>query len=798
MKNGGRSKRSIILKLISIIALVFFALTGSGYPALASSAFTTYTLGPGASVTFSNESTITEDRYSVTVGGAYDYVGYDKDGIVSVSGLNSTSTIHVGRQERVVLTNVSARAYELSGPTGRFNPTASVNPAFTKFTLQPQKSVIFSNLSNIAGDYYSASVGGAYDYVMYNNDGTVSESGQNKTGRMMLRHEKTVILTNVSQTAFDLEGPSERFNPVLQQPTPTVPIPKQPDSGKMTRLAGQNRYETAKIIAESIYSGTVQNVVLVSGKTFPDALAGSVLAYKLKAPILMVDSTLSSSLEAFAYITSHLTSDGSVYILGGAGIIGPEFKLAFQKKGYKVRQIGGEDRYETASLIAEEEQMALGTPLVIAYGGNFPDALSISSFASNKGWPILLTGKDILPNDVAHYIIENQPTKVYITGGEGVISKEVELDIKSLLGNVEIQRLAGQDCYDTGKIISSYFSSNPSTVFLASGTNFPDALAGSIVAAQTGSPIILIDSNSKTLNNTTINYFKSLTTKPKITILGGTGVISDGIISLIEKTLNGETVNEPSVPVAGDSTPYWVENGERLMVDSKETYSDTKGISHPLISPDGKWLVYYHVGDGVLIVVDLLTSKSKILYAESDLDYVVYPMGWSGDSGKILFLTKYKGIFSGGNRLMIVGRTGGDPSLVIEGAMSADWGKDGNIIVATSSEIKIVDQSGRKKQTLTTPKHGWFADPDSPTLSADGKWALYHVGSSYYLHDLVGDKYETLFTVSDTAGTGKAYMDSNGKVVFVDKKAVYIYDVASGNSAVYYDQANCDYVNWLQ
>lgn len=798
----GRRKRNIVFKLILLFAMVYFVLSGSVYPVQASSAYTSYTLQPGGSVTFSNESTITGDRYSVTVGGTYDFVVYYNDGIVKDSGSNQTGNLNLNRQDRVVLTNISAKAYELSAPTGKFNPLESINPAFSRVTLQPGQTIEFSNLLAVAGDSFSASVGGTYDYVEYYSDGTVSNSEQNKTGRLHIGRQKTYVLTNVGQTPFEMVGPYEKFKPELQsQPEPSTPTqptqPTQPNPIQKSRLAGQNRYETAKIIAESIYSGTVQNVVLVSGKTFPDALAGSVLAYKLKAPILMVDSTLASSLEAFDYITSHLTSDGSVYILGGTGIIGPEFKSAFQKKGYKVLQIGGQDRYETASLIAEEEQVAPGTPLVIASGENFPDALSISSFASNKGWPIMLTGKDILPSDIAHYIIKNQPTKVYITGGEGVISKEVELDIKSLVGNVEIIRLAGKDRYDTGNIISSNFSSNPSTVFLAAGTNFPDALAGSIVAAQTGSPIILIDSNSKELNNATINYFRQLVTKPKITVFGGTGIISDSILSLIEKILNGEAVNEPSTPVAGDSTTYWVENGERLIVNNKEAYSDTKGISHPLISPDGKWLAYSH-GDGDLLLVDLLSGNSKILYSEADLDYGVYPMGWSGDSGNILFLTKYKGIFSGGNRLMIVGRTGGEPSLVLEGAMSADWGKDGGIIVATPSEIKIVDQSGRKKQTLTTPKHGWFADPDSPTLSADGKSALYHVGSSYYLHDLVGDKYETLFTVSDTAGTGKAYMDSHGRVIFVEKKAVHIYDRASGKAAVYYDQADCDYVNWLQ
>ena len=60
------------------------------------------------------------------------------------------------------------------------------------------------------------------------------------------------------------------------------------------------------IAAEYYNNNMVNNVILVTGEDFPDALSASVLAHKLDAPILLVDSTISDSSNAFDYIFKHL------------------------------------------------------------------------------------------------------------------------------------------------------------------------------------------------------------------------------------------------------------------------------------------------------------------------------------------------------------------------------------------------------------------------------------------------------------------------------------------------------------
>jgi len=142
-------------------------------------------------------------------------------------------------------------------------------------------------------------------------------------------------------------------------------------------------------------------VVIASGNQFPDALSASVLVKKFKAPILLVDNKVQDSSETFNYITQHLSETGVVHIIGGTGIVGLEFEEKLNQMGFtNIDRIGGYDRYDTNVLIAQQLAAPKNTPVVIASGECFPDALSISSIASSKGWPILLVGKNYLAEEL--------------------------------------------------------------------------------------------------------------------------------------------------------------------------------------------------------------------------------------------------------------------------------------------------------------------------------------------------------------------------------------------------------------
>ncbi|HEY8910190.1 MAG TPA: cell wall-binding repeat-containing protein [Desulfosporosinus sp.] len=334
------------------------------------------------------------------------------------------------------------------------------------------------------------------------------------------------------------------------------------------RLYGQTKYETAKMIAEYYGNGLVKNVILSTGNGFADALSASVLAHEKQAPILLVDSSIDGSKEAFDYVSQHLDSTGTVYIIGGVGIIGTEFQTKLNDLGFKnVIRIAGMDRYDTSFQIASSLKDIPVSTVVISSGEQYPDALSISSFAANKGWPILLSPRDALPQQMKDFLQEKKPSKVYITGGVGVILENVNSEISSLLPQANVERLTGQSRFDTNVIIAETFASTtPSTIYLATGYGFSDVLAGSVVAAKNGDPIILIDPSEPTLPKSVASYFGKLYANklnPNLVSFGGSGIVTDEIIKNSRDLISG-TVKETDIYSIADIT---------ATVTQKEVYS---------------------------------------------------------------------------------------------------------------------------------------------------------------------------------------------------------------------------------
>jgi SpoIID/LytB domain protein len=320
-------------------------------------------------------------------------------------------------------------------------------------------------------------------------------------------------------------------------------------SGKIisnaVRIGGQDRFSTSIKIAESIYSGQINNVVLSTGYNFPDALSGSVLAKGLGSPILLVGTSpdSSDSSPALNYINNHLNKSGKIYLLGGDGVIASSFVTKLTAMGYNsanIIRLGGADRLKTSMKIAAQLNAAPSTSVVIATENDFPDALSISPIAALRGWPILLTDKDSLSSDVENYILSVKPDKVYISGGTGVVSDTVKNRIKTLLnyGDDRVIRLGGSDRYATSRIINSTLVQDPSDVILTTGLQYPDALSGSVYAALKGGPIMLIDTSKEIEAQNYIKFAGSNANSINATVLGLQGAVSDAVLTTLTNLTN--------------------------------------------------------------------------------------------------------------------------------------------------------------------------------------------------------------------------------------------------------------------
>ncbi|MCX7694372.1 MAG: cell wall-binding repeat-containing protein [Caloramator sp.] len=203
----------------------------------------------------------------------------------------------------------------------------------------------------------------------------------------------------------------------------------------------------------------------------------------------------------------------SVYQDNKAFFINPNIDIA--------KRLAGEDRYKT-NLAIIDDGWDSSDSVILAYGENYADALTSAALSKKLNAPILLTKGKVLEEDVKSKISSLNAKKVYIIGGQAVISQEIEDSLKAQ--NVEVIRIKGEDRYKTSIEIATYFD-NPKEAFLVTGKGFSDALSVSTVASIKEIPIIYVDNNRY---EDALKYVQSAGIE-KVYVIGGENVISDEV-----------------------------------------------------------------------------------------------------------------------------------------------------------------------------------------------------------------------------------------------------------------------------
>jgi putative cell wall-binding protein len=157
-------------------------------------------------------------------------------------------------------------------------------------------------------------------------------------------------------------------------------------------------------------------------------------------------------------------------------------------------RLSGADRQSTAVAVSTSPFPAAGSAsaVVLARADVFADALAGGPLAAAKHAPLLLTSSSTLDAMTGAEIQRVLPKggTVYLLGGTAAISDAVATAITAL-GDVP-QRIAGSDRYSTAVAIAGAMG-NPTTVFEASGVNFPDALSAVPAAVANHGAILLTD-----------------------------------------------------------------------------------------------------------------------------------------------------------------------------------------------------------------------------------------------------------------------------------------------------------------
>ena len=241
-------------------------------------------------------------------------------------------------------------------------------------------------------------------------------------------------------------------------------------------IAGNNRYETAINVAKRQgltmldKDATVNNIVLVNGKSLVDGLAAAPLAANLGAyqankggsvdvkkssPLLLTetDSLPKATKDYLVELTNEIAPKDlkkvKINLVGGESVLSKSLVDELKGMGFTVERFGGENREETSLEVARELVSSGNDGRIFVVGANGEaDAMSIASIASQKTYqtPILVAKAGGMSKDAVKFIKNNYNAKidnVVVIGGESVVSKEEYDKLDSVVEN-KVDRISGK------------------------------------------------------------------------------------------------------------------------------------------------------------------------------------------------------------------------------------------------------------------------------------------------------------------------------------------------------------------
>lgn len=321
-------------------------------------------------------------------------------------------------------------------------------------------------------------------------------------------------------------GASAASVPTRLVPSASVPRASLPSAlpatlpSNVQRISGASRFETAIATSQDEFplSGSAAAVVLTRADTYPDALAGVPLAAKVGGPLLLTSSnTLSAAVRA--EIVRVLPAGGQVYILGGTSAVSAAVEATITGLGFVVHRLAGANRFATAVAVAG----ALGNPTTVleATGLNFPDALAGGPAAIEDGAAILLTNGKVQAAETTAYLAAHTGGSHFALGGPAAAADPSAVAI------------SGDDRYQTAAQVAETFFHTPDVAGIATGTNFPDALAAGPDLASKDAPLLLVPPAGVLPTGTTGQLLKYAQTLRSAVVFGGTASVADSVAAQV-------------------------------------------------------------------------------------------------------------------------------------------------------------------------------------------------------------------------------------------------------------------------
>ncbi|MDD2233827.1 MAG: cell wall-binding repeat-containing protein [Desulfitobacteriaceae bacterium] len=330
-------------------------------------------------------------------------------------------------------------------------------------------------------------------------------------------------------------------------PSPT-PIHYRDLTVEVERLFGTGRIDTAVLVARAGWtdagiskaSRASRKVVLARADDFADALAGVPLAAKYDAPILI---TPPHEMDIRVLTEIKRLQPQEIFLLGAEGALGKEIVDSLLQAGFSSKQlvrIQGADRYETSAAIAELVGTSDGSAFVVT-GENFPDALGAAGVAGKKGIPVVLMPSNQLNDSSLKALKGLDVQQVEVIGFNQTMYGLLKKELQELIPEVQVTSLRGVDRYATTVSVVGCRTDPVTEIILATGEDFPDALAGAAFAVHRNAILLLVPEDNLAEHPELVNYLRTVGPGVMpVKVLGGSQVIADRIIDQFKDIFNSE------------------------------------------------------------------------------------------------------------------------------------------------------------------------------------------------------------------------------------------------------------------
>lgn len=294
-------------------------------------------------------------------------------------------------------------------------------------------------------------------------------------------------------------------------------------------------------------------VLLARDDAFADALAAAPLAGDTGCILYTGPGEQPLDPVVRAEIDRVLPPGGEVVLVGGTAAVGTAAAEELAAAGYSPRRIAGATRYETAAALAaavrEGQDEQAFREVVLAYGGDYPDAVTAGAYAAAQGVPVILTDTPSLHPAAEAFLAAAPVDRTTVVGGTAVISDAAASAAPTavrIAGDTRMGTAAAvaRQLWPTADIAPARFM----LVDLEGPRAWAPALSAAPLAALRGTPQLgtatdrLPEETRELLAETGT---EGLAQPPGILVVGGQGFVADAVAEAAAAALGGGGLGGP-------------------------------------------------------------------------------------------------------------------------------------------------------------------------------------------------------------------------------------------------------------